>query len=427
MSKLAEYSFGGSGSTITDDTGNGHNFTLDANTVRAGGGGLTRTTVGQTVGPTVFGQTALRSLSGRLIRSSTSLDSWFPGWELSGTGQWGLIDLGGQRQLRARNSGGAGFAQVAATTGEVAFAGTYDGTNLRLYIGGTLVATTAFTSPLLATATVLYIFDGTGSETTLKDLRIYDHVLSLAEVQADRDTPAGGGASMTLSAATGTGAAQAMTFSKPLTLGAATGAGTAQALAPSKALTLGAATGSGVAAAIALAKGLTLGQAAGTGAVQALAPGKALGLQTATGSGAAQDATLTPSGLTQMNLDTAQGTGAPQPISFTKGLVFGAATGVGAPQALSNGKGLQLGVATGTGSPRAFTNGKSLTLGTAAGLGTAAVMALSRPGVEYDAPTRWTVNTPTEPVVTGRTPKHTARTRRQPYTATTRQNPGSNA
>jgi hypothetical protein len=189
MGLLAAYGFGGSGSTIADDSGNGHSFTLDANTVRAAGGGLTRTATGLTTGPAVFGQTANRSITGRLARTSTALDAWFPGWDAAGTGQWGLIDLGGQRQARARNSGGAGAAQVAATTGEVAFGCTYDGTNIRLYIGGSLVATTALAGPLLTTATTLYIFNGSGTETTLKDLRIYDHTLSLAEVQADRDTP----------------------------------------------------------------------------------------------------------------------------------------------------------------------------------------------------------------------------------------------
>lgn len=189
MTLLAAYGFGGTGSTITDDSGNGRSFTIAADTVRAGGGGLTRTSVGQTPGPAVFGLTALRSITGRLARTSTALDAWFPGWEVSGTGQWGLIDLAGQRQARARNSGGVATAQVAATTGEVAFGCTYDGTNIRLYIGGSLVATTALAGPLLTTANVLYIFDGSGTETTLKDLRIYDHTLTLTEVQSDGANP----------------------------------------------------------------------------------------------------------------------------------------------------------------------------------------------------------------------------------------------
>jgi hypothetical protein len=189
LSLLAAYGFGGSGSTIADDSGNGRSFTIAADTVRAGGGGLTRTSTGTTTGPAVFGQTANRSITGRLARTSTALDAWFPSWDAAGTGVWGLIDLGGQRQARARNAGGVGTAQVAATTGEVAFGCTYDGTNIRLYIGGSLVATTALAGPLLTTATTLYIFNGSGTETTLKDLRIYDHALTLTEVQSDGATP----------------------------------------------------------------------------------------------------------------------------------------------------------------------------------------------------------------------------------------------
>lgn len=189
MTLLAAYGFGGVGSTINDDSGNGHSFTLDANTVRAGGGGLTRTSTGTSTGPAVFGQTANRSITGRIARTSTALDAWFPGWEAAGTGSWGLIDLGGQRQARARNSGGVATAQVAAVTGEVAFGCTYDGTNIRLYISGSLVATTALAGPLLTTATSLFLLDGTGTETTLKDLRIYDHTLTLTEVQSDGATP----------------------------------------------------------------------------------------------------------------------------------------------------------------------------------------------------------------------------------------------
>jgi hypothetical protein len=186
---LAAYGFGGSGSTIVDDSGNGRNFTLDANTVR-GGGGLTRLNNGTTTGPALTGlQTSLRSITCQINRSSTSQDGWFPGIDSSGTGIWGLIDLGGQRQCRGRNSGGAAAAQQAAATGLHALGGTYDGTNLRLYVDGALAATTALTSPLRTDGTSFCIFITTGTETVMKDLRLYDHVLTLSEIQADGATP----------------------------------------------------------------------------------------------------------------------------------------------------------------------------------------------------------------------------------------------
>jgi hypothetical protein len=189
MTLLAAYSFGGTGSTITDDSGNGRDFTLDASTVRAAGGGLTRTAIGTTIGPSLAGlQTPLRSISCRVSRTSLG-DGWFPTFSASGTGVWGLIDLGGQRQARARNASGFAAAQQAAATGEQALAATYDGTNVRLYVAGVLVATSPLAGPLRTDATQFQILATTGPETVLKDLRIYDHVLTLAEVQADRDTP----------------------------------------------------------------------------------------------------------------------------------------------------------------------------------------------------------------------------------------------
>lgn len=189
MTLLAAYGFGGAGSTINDDSGNGRSFTLDANTVR-GGGGLTRLNNGNTAGPSITGlQTANRSITCRVNRSSTATDGWFPIFDAAGTGVWGLIDLGGQRQCRGRNAGGVAAAQQASTTGEVALGGTYDGTNLRLYVGGALAATTALTSPLRTDATQFFIFVTTGTETVMKDLRIYDHTLTLTEVQSDGATP----------------------------------------------------------------------------------------------------------------------------------------------------------------------------------------------------------------------------------------------
>lgn len=191
MTLLAAYGFGGSGSTITDDSGNGRSFTLDANTVRAAGGGLTRTATGTTVGPAVFGQTANRSVTVRIKRSSNAVDAWFPAWDAGGTGVWGVIELTGQLQARGRNAGGAAAAQVAAPAVNVEFAAaaTYDGTNLRLYVDGSLVATTALAGPLRTDATAFQIFATAGTETVIKDLRVYDHTLTLAEVVADRDTP----------------------------------------------------------------------------------------------------------------------------------------------------------------------------------------------------------------------------------------------
>jgi hypothetical protein len=332
----AAYSFAGTGSTIVDDSGNGRSFTLPAGTVR-GGGGLTRTSSGNSAGPALTGlQTANRSITCRISRTSVAADGWFPGFDASGTGVWGLIDLGGQRQARARNAGGVAAAQVAAVTPEKALAATYDGTNIRLYVDGTLVATTALAGPLRTDANTFFLFITTGSETVMKDLRIYSHTLTPTEVIADRDTPvaplsAGAGQAAETDTAqpagrirTSTGGTAAETdTAQPAGRIRRTAAGVALETDTARAAGTPSSTAAGTAAEVdtALPAGRIRVTAAGTALEtdQGLSAGRsrlsAAGLATETDTARSAGAARTTAAGTALELDTAMAAGNPNEIT----------------------------------------------------------------------------------------------------------------
>lgn len=316
MALLAEYSFNEASGNVLDLTGNGHDFALN--------GGLQRVTTGGTDptgyagkglgttdgtadnGPAAFGQTASRTIC-FWLRSTATFTGWVAEMHLTSgnTGRWGLLELGGQEGFRGTNTGfsTAHAAQAAVSDGAWHFwAGTYDGSNVRLYHGTavgslSLVSTVALASPLLTDADVLRMFTTAGTGNIIRHLRLYDTALDLAALITVMGQPAGGSAGTTMS------------------LGAATGSGSPQALAAAKALTVGA--------------------AGGTGAPQAMSFSKPLTFGAATGTGTPQSAAFIAAGL--MRLDPATGTGAAQAMSFTKGLRLGLAGSSGTPHAMTFG------------------------------------------------------------------------------------------
>ena len=72
---------------------------------------------------------------------------------------------------------------------------TYDGSNLRLYVNGTLVRTTAMSGSMAASTGVLRLGGnsvwGEWFSGLMDDVRIYNRALSTAEVQADMNTAVG--------------------------------------------------------------------------------------------------------------------------------------------------------------------------------------------------------------------------------------------
>lgn len=201
MALLAAYSFDEASGNVLDVTGQGHDFALAGSTVRTTSGsghtdkGLTQTSTTDDTGPSLFGQTALRTL---MMWVKTTAD--FTGWifefhdNTNDTGRWGLLCLGATMGYRGTGSGGAVHASRARPTDNLwhHWAGTYDGTTLRTYFDGALVGSgSALAGGILTDADLIRIFTSASSSTTIDDLRVYDEALDLATITALMNTPVG--------------------------------------------------------------------------------------------------------------------------------------------------------------------------------------------------------------------------------------------
>lgn len=189
-----------SGATVLDRSGLGRDLTISGIGVRTASGnghtdrGLTATGGGQLVGPSLSGlQTANRTIMGWVKNTSAVLghviELYVP--PTVDSSAWSILFLSGQVHIQARSA--STLARASATWTPSAtwhhIAGTYDGTNVRLYIDGVLAATTALTGPLRTDATDFRVLDNSDSSTTIDDVRLYDVALSQAQIAADAATP----------------------------------------------------------------------------------------------------------------------------------------------------------------------------------------------------------------------------------------------
>lgn len=184
-----------SDATVVDRSGNGQNFTLTGSGVTRVAGhtgyGLSNTGAAVALPPNV-GQTTNRSVM-VWLKGPNSAAGWAVQWYVAAidSGAWGILNLSGNIHLQGRNGTTTGRASFARPS-DIAtvfhhIAGTYDGSNLRLYIDGTLQATTALASPL-RTDGVLQLYGYTESD-IIDDIRIYDEVLDAATIAAASATP----------------------------------------------------------------------------------------------------------------------------------------------------------------------------------------------------------------------------------------------
>lgn len=181
--------------TVVDRTGNGNNFTLTGTGVTrvAGhtGNGLSNT--GSTIAsPPNVGQTANRTVMFWLKGPNTTA-GWSLQWYVTSidSGSWGVLNLSGNIHIQARNSSTLARASFARpsdiSTAWHHVAGTYDGSNVRLYLDGVLKATTALAGPL-RTDGVLQLFGVTEND-IVDDIRIYDEVLDASAIAAASAQP----------------------------------------------------------------------------------------------------------------------------------------------------------------------------------------------------------------------------------------------
>jgi hypothetical protein len=203
MTMLYEWSFDEASGDVLDSSGNGRIWTPGAgngNSARtaSGGGhtdkGVTQSIADVTTGPSLTGLTTNNRTVMAWVKQTTTVTAWVLEFYVSSidSGSWGILFLSGQVHIQARNSSGFVRASGPTPTANVwhHLAGTYDGTNVRLYIDGTLTATVAMTPPLRTDANIFRVLDQSGSATVIDDARAFDTALSEAEIQTWMNTPA---------------------------------------------------------------------------------------------------------------------------------------------------------------------------------------------------------------------------------------------
>lgn len=197
---LASYAFNGVGSSITDDSGNGHDFTA-ANGVELTGsghtsGGLTNSTAGTgSLITSMFGQTTDRTFM-CWGKDLPNVFEWPWIWNVSSidSGAWGLLILGTDVCVQARNA--SGFVRAGTTRPtdglwhHFAFSYNEAAGELKFYLDGALVDTQSLTGPLRTDADQMKIMPNM-SGLTLDDVRIFDSTLDIDTIADFMATPVG--------------------------------------------------------------------------------------------------------------------------------------------------------------------------------------------------------------------------------------------
>ena len=201
---VAAYAFDeGSGPTLTDRTGNGHNGAiLGADWTTQGHSGRALSFDGGTDMVTVPDHASLDLTNAFTIESWVKPDS-LNDWRMvllkeapPSTLAYGLYaSSNGARQPSAWTQGGVVLGPGSTSVGAwTHLATTYENGTMRLYVNGQLVASNSSvpasqpsSGPLRIGGTSIWAsetFDG-----LIDDVRIYGRALSAAEIQTDRDTP----------------------------------------------------------------------------------------------------------------------------------------------------------------------------------------------------------------------------------------------
>ncbi|HUS26337.1 MAG TPA: LamG-like jellyroll fold domain-containing protein [Nevskiaceae bacterium] len=200
---VASYNFDeGSGTTLTDRTGNSHAGTIS---------GATWSTTGKYGKALSFDGTndwvTVADANDLDLTNAMTFEAWVKpssvtSWrtvlmkEKSGGMAYGLYAASGNSKAsfygNVTSDVAANGTANTSTTAWTHLAGTYDGANLRLYVNGTLVATKALSGNLATTTGVLRIGGnaawGEYYKGLMDDIRIYNKVLTATEIQTDMNT-----------------------------------------------------------------------------------------------------------------------------------------------------------------------------------------------------------------------------------------------
>lgn len=200
MTLLAAYSADEaiSDPVVVDRSGNRNDITLTGTGVTRAAGhtgyGLSNTGNANPAYLPTVGQTANRTVM-LWAKGPNTTPGWLIQWYVTGidSGCWGILNISGSIHIQARNA----TTQARASTARPAdisttwhhIAGTYDGTNIRLYLDGVLKTTTALSGPLRTDA-VVQLYGYTESDVT-DDIQIYDEVLDVSAIASAAATPVG--------------------------------------------------------------------------------------------------------------------------------------------------------------------------------------------------------------------------------------------
>jgi len=195
MTLLAAYSFDESGTIVTDYAAD-HDFTISGTsgartTSGHTNGGLTKSAVGMVnVAVPPFGQTPSRTV---MLWAKGAGSTWYVQWYVASidSGAWGILQIAPQIGAQARTSSTLARPLTATPTDGLwhHYAATYDGSNVRFYLDGSLAATSTLAGPLRTDADELQIMEWSDGSTTIDDLRIYDEALDAAAITAAMNTP----------------------------------------------------------------------------------------------------------------------------------------------------------------------------------------------------------------------------------------------
>jgi hypothetical protein len=200
----------------------------------------------------------------------------------------GFLNVGGTLRLRIRTAAGS---NVETTTSPPAadnswhhYAATYDGTNGRFYLDGTLIGTTG-TASSPATINRIDIAEHTVAAFAMDDVRIYDEALDQATIATLMDTPVTDAATDITGTATGSGGGAGAAAGTREVTGVAAGAGGGNGASSGAVEVPGAATGSGGGSGAATGTRELVAAAAGAGGGTGAAAGIRERVGVATGSG----------------------------------------------------------------------------------------------------------------------------------------------
>jgi hypothetical protein len=210
---VAAYSFNeGSGTTVTDLSGNGHTGTIaNATWTTAGKYGNALSFNGTNAWVTINDAADLHLTTGMTLEAwvnSAATNNWRSAILKEGTGSlaYALYATAGSSNPPAGYVRVGGVDQDATGTSVLTtsvwthLATTYDGSNLRLYVNGTLLKTTAVSGTIVSSTGALRIGGnsiwGEYFSGLIDEVRVYNRALSQTEIQADMGSAlgAGGGA-----------------------------------------------------------------------------------------------------------------------------------------------------------------------------------------------------------------------------------------